>query len=366
MRCFLISILPCHSSPAPAAERGPPVSTTAHEVGILPQRFVPGPGAARGKVPCYLRLSFQTQPSVAETHVSVRLLPGFKTCVHTVSGSMVPGPPFPRSDGSASHAERSGGAGPRILWLGRNGVLQIQRSTGDFLRIFLGSSHCWFCEHAGHQVQGLHSRLPAVVRRHCRAGRGAGALRGGGPLGAHFPPYSQGPSVALRYKAHWRRRLPGTQGAQGNLGELGCSGANHCSRDSGAGQPARPAGSGSSHTGPKCWSQMGALSSPGQGLCQKASVLSHSSRPTLPVLPTKQIQRFPNILFPCFSQNFCISEFRSILKYVQVSDPLSLYNLCSFSLLILEVTLLFTCFYMYTYNYANVIISSPFERKLQT
>lgn len=205
------------------------------------------------------------------------------------------------------------------------------------------------------------------MRRHCRAGRGAGALRGGGPLGAHFPPYSQGPSVALRYKAHWRRRLPGTQGAQGNLGELGCSGANHCSRDSGAGQPARPAGSGSSHTGPKCWSQMGALSSPGQGLCQKASVLSHSSRPTLPVLPTKQIQRFPNILFPCFSQNFCISEFRSILKYVQVSDPLSLYNLYSFSLLILEVTLLFTCFYMYTYNYANVIIiSSPFERKLQT
>ncbi|KAG5205758.1 hypothetical protein JEQ12_019008 [Ovis aries] len=76
-----------------------------------------------------------------------------------------------------SASERSGGAGPRILWLGRNGVLQIQRSTGDFLRIFLGSSHCWFCEHAGHQ----------------------------------------GPSVALRYKAHWRRRLPGTQGAQGNL-----------------------------------------------------------------------------------------------------------------------------------------------------
>lgn len=51
VRCFLISILPCHSSPAPAAERGPPVSTTAHEVGILPQRFVPGPGGA-GKVPC--------------------------------------------------------------------------------------------------------------------------------------------------------------------------------------------------------------------------------------------------------------------------------------------------------------------------
>lgn len=48
------------------------------------------------------------------------------------------------------------------------------------------------------------------------------------------------------------------------------------------------------------------------------------------------------------------------------SDPLSLYVRVHF-LLILEVTLLFTCFYMYTYNYANVIIiSSPFERKLQT
>ena len=50
---------------------------------------------------------------------------------------------------------------------------------------------------------------------------------------------------------------------------------------------------------------MGALSSPADCLCQKASGLSHSSRPTLPVLQTKKIQRFSNILFPCFSQNFC-------------------------------------------------------------
>lgn len=66
----------------------------------------------------------------------------------------------------------------------------------------------------------------------------------------------------------------------------------------------RPAQSGSSHTGPKCWSQTGALSSPDKCLCQKASGLSHSSRPTLPVLQAKQIQRFSNILCPCFCQIF--------------------------------------------------------------
>lgn len=122
MRYFLISILPCHSSPAPAAERGPPISTTTHKVGILPQRFVPRPGAARGKVPCYLRLRFQTQPSVAETHVSVRLLPGFKRCVYTVSGSMVPGPPFPRSDGSALRLMQSAAVELDLVFSGQAGT----------------------------------------------------------------------------------------------------------------------------------------------------------------------------------------------------------------------------------------------------
>ena len=41
-----------------------------------------------------------------------------------------------------------------------------------------------------------------------------------------------------------------------------------------------------------------------KSVCQKASGLSHSSRPTLPVLQAKQIQRFSNILCPCFCQIF--------------------------------------------------------------
>ena len=41
-----------------------------------------------------------------------------------------------------------------------------------------------------------------------------------------------------------------------------------------------------------------------KSVCQKVSGLSHSSRPTLPVLQAKQIQRFSNILCPCFCQIF--------------------------------------------------------------
>lgn len=183
----------------------------------------------------------------------------------------------------------------RILWLGRDGVLQIQRSTGDFLRIFLGSSHCWFCEHAGHQVQGLHSPLPAVVRRHCRSRPGA-RLSGRGPTRGPFSSLLTGPQRRLHCGTkHTGEGAPWHSG-WGNLGELGCSGANHCS---GTREQVSPC--------PSCWVRLlsqaqsaGArwvpLSSPGQGALPE-SVCSLPPAEPRPVLPRQTDSGFPNILF---------------------------------------------------------------------
>ena len=84
------------------------------------------------------------------------------TWQHIVPGSMVSDLRVRVTMALRLMQNASDGAGSRILWLGRNGVLQIQHSTDDSLHIFLGSSHCWLCKHSGHQVQGLHSRLPGV------------------------------------------------------------------------------------------------------------------------------------------------------------------------------------------------------------
>lgn len=139
--------------------------------------------------------------------------------MHTVSGSMVRDLPFRVLTARLQPTERSGGAGPRILWLGRNGpsdTAQCWRLPPYFpwLLSLLVLRACW--------APGTGSAQPsaAVVRRHCRAGRGRGSPWGG----AHLSPASSlltGPQRCTGPKAHWRKGLPGTQGAQGNLGELG-------------------------------------------------------------------------------------------------------------------------------------------------
>ena len=133
---------------------------------------------------------------------------------------------------------------------------------------------------------------------------------------ARFPPYSQGPSLALGPKAHGGRRLRGTQDAQGDLGEFGCSGTNLCSQDAGPGQPA-----------PACWvrllSHWPEVLEPGgcPVFSRRVSARKCLVSPTPAGLPFQfsrqnRFRGFQIFYVLVFVRFFSISEFISVLKYV--------------------------------------------------
>lgn len=173
---FLVKYPPVSQFTGPGSRAWPSSFHHSSRSGDLASALCTRTGAARGKVPCYLRLSFQTQPSVAETHVSVRLPPGFKTC-----GTPSPGrwcrPPFPRSDGSAASCRAQRWSWTRILVRAGTGCFRysaVLATSSVFSFLWLLS--LLVLQACGAPGTGLHSRLPAVVRRHCRVrGRGGGS-----------------------------------------------------------------------------------------------------------------------------------------------------------------------------------------------
>lgn len=141
----------------------------------------------------------------------VRLLPGFKTWAYTASGPMVPG--LPRL--TALRLMQSAAELDLVFsWLGRNGVLQIQRTTS--LRIFLGSSHCWPASMLGTRYRGLHSRLPGLCSATLLPGRPGRGLSGRGPTrGPFFLLTHRAPALHCGTKHTGEGGFLALQGAQG-------------------------------------------------------------------------------------------------------------------------------------------------------